>query len=266
MGIKIINGFDLNSPLPLDSRAVVENATEMSELVTKNFVSIGQTCFNKADNKLYVLKDNGEILEWSEVGKSNYKPLIFTNMTSSEGDYLIELTDEEYNSLVSAIENKENVIAYAQTENINLPLFAPTKYIMKNNNASITFYSGSASWLNAVLLSSSYVWALYSKETGIVEGKNVIYIQSLPNFEQTWGLYVDTNNNSIMFGNGGNLQIQGSIAGIRKIDDISLLQKLDNQDGSADSVYLDHINGNSIIHTSADDVKNYTIPTITFED
>lgn len=67
MGIKIINGFDLNSPLPLDSRAVVENATEMNELITKNFVSIGQTCFNKADNKLYVLKDNGETLEWSEV-------------------------------------------------------------------------------------------------------------------------------------------------------------------------------------------------------
>lgn len=67
MGIKIINGFDLNSPLPLDSRAVVENATEMNELITKNFVSIGQTCFNKADNKLYVLKANNETLEWSEV-------------------------------------------------------------------------------------------------------------------------------------------------------------------------------------------------------
>ena len=71
MGIKIINGFDLNSPLPLDSRAVVENTTEMNELITKNFVSIGQTCFNKADNKLYVLKTNNETLEWSEVGGSD---------------------------------------------------------------------------------------------------------------------------------------------------------------------------------------------------
>ena len=84
MGIKIINGFDLNSPLPLDSRAVVENATEMNELITKNFVSIGQTCFNKADNKLYVLKANNETLEWSEVGGS----IAATALTNEDLDTL----------------------------------------------------------------------------------------------------------------------------------------------------------------------------------
>lgn len=69
MGIKIINSFDLNSPLPLDARAVANNINEMNELITKNFVVVGQMCYNKADNKLYVLKKNSEgaLLSWHEV-------------------------------------------------------------------------------------------------------------------------------------------------------------------------------------------------------
>lgn len=69
MGIKIINSFDLNSPLPLDARAVANNINEMNELITKNFVVAGQMCYNKADNKLYVLKKNSEgaLLSWHEV-------------------------------------------------------------------------------------------------------------------------------------------------------------------------------------------------------
>lgn len=72
MGIKIINSFDLNSPLPLDARAVANNINEMNELITKNFVVAGQMCYNKADNKLYVLKKNSEgaLLSWHEVADS----------------------------------------------------------------------------------------------------------------------------------------------------------------------------------------------------
>lgn len=72
MGIKIINSFELNSPLPLDARAVANNINEMNELITKNFVVAGQMCYNKADNKLYVLKKNSEgaLISWHEVADS----------------------------------------------------------------------------------------------------------------------------------------------------------------------------------------------------
>lgn len=72
MGIKIINSFELNSPLPLDARAVANNINEMNELITKNFVVAGQMCYNKADNKLYVLKKNSEgaLLSWHEIADS----------------------------------------------------------------------------------------------------------------------------------------------------------------------------------------------------
>ena len=71
MGIKIINSFDLNSPLPLDSRAIANNISEMNELITKNFVVAGQMCYNKADNKLYILKTNeSNVLTWYEIADS----------------------------------------------------------------------------------------------------------------------------------------------------------------------------------------------------
>ena len=63
-GIPVINGFDLNSKLPLDSRTVADTMEEMNKLITDGSVGDGQLCYCKADKKLYVLKDN----VWSEVG------------------------------------------------------------------------------------------------------------------------------------------------------------------------------------------------------
>lgn len=63
-GIPVINGFDLNSKLPLDSRAVADTMEEMNALVANESVGDGQLCYCKADKKLYVLKDN----VWGEVG------------------------------------------------------------------------------------------------------------------------------------------------------------------------------------------------------
>ena len=63
-GIPVINGFDLNSKLPLDSRAVADTMEEMNKLVTDGSVGDGQLCYCKADKKLYVLKDG----VWGEVG------------------------------------------------------------------------------------------------------------------------------------------------------------------------------------------------------
>ena len=63
-GIPVINGFDLNSKLPLDSRTVADTMEDMNKLVTDGSVGDGQLCYCKADKKLYVLKDN----VWGEVG------------------------------------------------------------------------------------------------------------------------------------------------------------------------------------------------------
>ena len=63
-GIPVINAFDLNSKLPLDSRAVANTMEDMNKLVTDGSVGDGQLCYCKADKKMYVLKDNA----WSEVG------------------------------------------------------------------------------------------------------------------------------------------------------------------------------------------------------
>ena len=63
-GIPVINGFDLNSKLPLDSRTVADTMEDMNALTTNGSVGDGQLCYCKANKKLYVLKDG----VWSEVG------------------------------------------------------------------------------------------------------------------------------------------------------------------------------------------------------
>ena len=83
-GIPVINGFDLNSKLPLDSRAVANTMEEMNALVTNGSVGDGQLCYCRADKKLYMLKDN----VWSEVGGEGGGVPIVEGTTA-------ELTEEE---------------------------------------------------------------------------------------------------------------------------------------------------------------------------
>lgn len=84
-GIPVINGFDLNSKLPLDSRAVANTMEDMNKLVTDGSVGDGQLCYCKADKKLYVLKDN----VWAEVGGGGGIPVIegTKSTTTTDGAY-----------------------------------------------------------------------------------------------------------------------------------------------------------------------------------
>ena len=84
-GIPVINGFDLNSKLPLDSRTVADTMENMNKLVTDGSVGDGQLCYCKADKKLYVLKDN----VWSEVGGGGGGSIPVVEGTT------VELTEEE---------------------------------------------------------------------------------------------------------------------------------------------------------------------------
>lgn len=107
-GIPVINGFDLNSKLPLDSRAVVDTLEEMNALVTNGSVGDGQLCYCKADKKLYVLKDN----VWSEVGGGggggkNVPPTLDL-MDWDNGEIRTSITEEEYNNLKNGLYNSVN--------------------------------------------------------------------------------------------------------------------------------------------------------------
>lgn len=70
-GIPLINGFDLNAPLPLDSRAVADTKEAMNALIGTS-VTDGQICYCKEDSKLYVLKSGA----WEEVGGNGGIPVV----------------------------------------------------------------------------------------------------------------------------------------------------------------------------------------------
>lgn len=124
MGIKIINSFDLNSPLPLDARAVANNINEMNELITKNFVVAGQMCYNKADNKLYVLKKNSEgaLLSWHEIADSvdldNINKVLPTDIAVKDNKLGLE-HDNVWLTNQNAINLGDNMTYDATTKTLN---------------------------------------------------------------------------------------------------------------------------------------------------
>ena len=124
MGIKIINSFDLNSPLPLDARAVANNINEMNELITKNFVVAGQMCYNKTDNKLYVLKKNSEgaLLSWHEIADSvdldNINKVLPTDIAVKDNKLGLE-HDNVWLTNQNAINLGDNMTYDATTKTLN---------------------------------------------------------------------------------------------------------------------------------------------------
>ena len=97
-GIPVINGFDLNSKLPLDSRTVADTKENMNKLVTDGSVGDGQLCYCKADKKLYVLKDNA----WSEVGGSGGQIIDINKQINPDGN---TITQEGYDLIQQAYQN-----------------------------------------------------------------------------------------------------------------------------------------------------------------
>ena len=119
-GIPVINGFDLNSQLPLDSRTVADTKENMNKLVTDGSVGDGQLCYCKADKKLYVLKEG----VWSEVGGSGSKSVPPTlNLYDFENAKVrTSITQEEKDNLEKGLYNQ---VLY--TEGIEEIVFIPSK-------------------------------------------------------------------------------------------------------------------------------------------
>lgn len=124
-GIPVINGFDLNSKLPLDSRAVVDTAEEMNKLVTDGSVGDGQICYCKADKKLYVLKDN----VWSEVGGGGGASVSPTlNLMDFSGDSpaaRTSITEEEYNNYSNNLYSSVYFVDSTLGNNAEMSIFFP---------------------------------------------------------------------------------------------------------------------------------------------
>lgn len=131
-GIPVINGFDLNSKLPLDSRTVVDTLEDMNALVTNESVGDGQLCYCKADKKLYVLKDGA----WSEVGGGG------------GGIPVVEGTKNEQ-------ESTDNITYY------NIPEPQTSPFIL-HSDIGYVFIDVIGENYSGVISANSYTWALYN--------------------------------------------------------------------------------------------------------
>ena len=124
-GIPVINGFDLNSKLPLDSRSVADTKENMQKLVTDASVGDGQLCYCKEDKKLYVLKES----VWSEVGGGGSKsvPPTLSLFDFETAEVRTTITEEEYNNLKNGLYNQ---VMYATVGSFSM--YSPSKLFNAN--------------------------------------------------------------------------------------------------------------------------------------
>ena len=122
-GIPVINGFDLNSKLPLDSRSVADTKENMQKLVTDASVGDGQLCYCKEDKKLYVLKES----VWNEVAGGGGKsvPPTLNLIDFENGGVRTTITEEEYNNLANGLYNQ---VVY-DSEATLISEYSPSKLI-----------------------------------------------------------------------------------------------------------------------------------------
>ena len=66
-GAPLLTGFDLNAPLPLDHRSVVDTLEELLNLSESNLVCHGQTTYVEETQLFYQYTGNGETGGWEEV-------------------------------------------------------------------------------------------------------------------------------------------------------------------------------------------------------
>ena len=124
-GIPVINGFDLNSKLPLDSRTVADTMEDMNKLVTDGSVGDGQLCYCKGDKKLYVLKDN----VWGEVGGGGGASVSTTlNLMDFSGGAPVartSITEEEYNNYSNNLYSSVYFVDSTLGNNAEISTFFP---------------------------------------------------------------------------------------------------------------------------------------------
>lgn len=300
MGIKIINSFDLNSPLPLDARAVANNINEMNELITKNFVVAGQMCYNKADNKLYVLKKNSEgaLLSWHEVADSvdldKINKVLPTDIAVKDNKLGLE-HDNTWLTNQNAINLGANLEYDATTKTLNAKgggggssytaiITLTAEQVQSLSQFEITFTQEQATLLEKA---TSFKFYYAGNEIGhgqcgkIIQGSTTAYglsmiignniFSGLGSGSSGLGRILDYKEKIILasafpYGAVSNVRtdIRGNVLYIDRYANNNVF--LDSTSTpKTTSIYFDKINGKSIIHENST-INNYTIPTITFED
>lgn len=137
-GIPVINGFDLNSKLPLDSRTVVDTKEEMNALVTNGSVGDGQLCYCKADKKMYVLKDN----VWSEVGGGGGKsvPPTLNLIDWGNGEIRTSITEEEKTNLDNGLYNQVMYAPSISSFSGMISTYIPSKIMTVGDSKAFSYF------------------------------------------------------------------------------------------------------------------------------
>lgn len=135
-GIPVINGFDLNSKLPLDSRAVADTMEEMNKLVTDGSVGDGQLCYCKADKKLYKLSDN----VWSEVGGGASVSPTLNLIDWENGEIRTSITEEEKTNLEKDLYNQVMYASSLSSLSGVVGAYLPSKIMTINGEKSFSYF------------------------------------------------------------------------------------------------------------------------------
>lgn len=182
------------------------------------------------ENQLYFTIDESAV----------YQPLEVTFTGDSDKSIKVTLTDEQYNQILSAINNKEEIIAYGNYnlggQAIKLPLIQPIKTL---DNGTILVYSGVCGYMNYVLGSSTMNWTLIHNLNG--DGSHVLGLLNVPEFSKGFGIYISSSvTNEMSFADGAGYY--------------------DWNQSQGNKIKFDSINGKPILHTSAD-INSYYAPT-----
>lgn len=182
------------------------------------------------ENELYLTPDESAV----------YQPLEITFAEDSDKNILAILTDVQYEQLLSAINNKEEIIAYGNYnlggQPIKLPLIQPIKTL---DNGAILVYSGVCGYVSYVLGSSTMNWVLMHNLNG--DGSHVLGLLNVLDFSKDFGIYINSSiTNEMTFADGAGYY--------------------DWNQSQGNKIKFDSINGKPILHTSAD-INSYYAPT-----
>ena len=220
-GIPVINGFDLNSKLPLDSRAVADTLEEMNALVTNGSVGDGQLCYCKADKKLYVLKDN----VWSEVGGGGGIPVV--EGTANEETMEITIPEAQTRNFILHAAGLGYIYinyifgAFYSSVCAGTPFDPKGAFLVVGRGTSLKIVNGNlvakydikdannvpaisdkifiAIYNNEPLLFSEIKTQVYNSQLYVDETSNLLYYYVIANSKLTKKFYISPSTNTITF-------------------------------------------------------------------
>lgn len=171
---------------------------------------------------------------------SSYQPPEFNFKEDGDKELVITLTNEQYSQIISAINNKEEIIAYANCtsgeQTIKLPLIHPIKI---GDTGTVAIYSGVCGYVSYILSATIVNWVLFYNVAG--DGSYKLALSPSNEFTSKFGLYINSGTpNEMTFADAATYYDWATRQG--------------------DIIHFDSINGNPVLHTTAD-INSYYAPT-----